>query len=141
MADKAWKAFERDIAKQFGTSRQLMKGTAEKADIQHPVFHVDCKLQQRWSIAKWFRDLRGSADKVGKIPLLVVREPKKHLKLVVCELHVFISLCKAAGLVKEAEPKFEIESMDLELDPINLELESVDLELESIPFEPENVQK
>jgi len=33
MPDKSWKKFERDIAKAFGTSRALMKGTDEKNDI------------------------------------------------------------------------------------------------------------
>ncbi len=101
--DKPWKRFERDIAAQFGTTRMLRKGTTEKSDIEHPVFCVDCKLQQRWSIAQWFRELRAAAGRAGKIPLLVVREPKKHMKLCICELHVFISLCRAAGLLNTAE--------------------------------------
>jgi hypothetical protein len=41
---------------------------------------------------------------------------------------------RRAGVVGEAEPGLELESMDLELEPI-------DLELEPIPFEPEDVQK
>lgn len=101
MADAAWKRFEREIASQFNTTRMLRKGTTEKADIQHDIFHVDCKAQKRWSIAAWFRELRSAASKQSKIPLLVVREPQKHLKLVVCELHVFVSLCKAAGVIEK----------------------------------------
>ena len=111
MADRPWKVFEREIAGQFNTRRKLAKGTSEKSDIEHDVFCVDCKAQKRWSIARWFRELRSAARKTDKIPLLIVREPQKQLKLVVCELHVFISLCKGAGWITDsAEERTEARS-------------------------------
>jgi len=103
LSDKPWKRFEREIASQFNTKRKLAKGTSTKDDIEHDVFCVDCKAQKKWSIARWFRDLRAAASEENKIPLLICREPKKRLKLVVCELHVFISLCKGAGWLSDVD--------------------------------------
>ena len=77
MSDKPWKRFEREIASQFNTKRKLAKGTSTKDDIEHDVFCVDCKAQKKWSIARWFRDLRAAASEENKIPLLICREPKK----------------------------------------------------------------
>ena len=45
MADKAWKAFERDIAAEFGTTRQLMKGTSEKAEPELKLESIDLELE------------------------------------------------------------------------------------------------
>ena len=74
-----WKRFELTTAKAFSTRRQLMKGTNEKADIIHPVFEVDCKLRKAWSIPQWFRELRDSARKKSKIPVLVLQKPGKKI--------------------------------------------------------------
>ncbi len=92
-----WKRFELTTAKAFNTRRQLMKGTDEKADIIHPVFEVDCKLRKAWSIPQWFRELRDSARKKHKIPVLVLRKPGKKLTYAVIELDTFTSLAKGAG--------------------------------------------
>jgi len=48
MSDKPWKAEERTVARMFGTSRQLMKGTDEKSDIISGLFTVDVKLRKKW---------------------------------------------------------------------------------------------
>lgn len=95
--DRPWKVFERRVASEFHTSRQLMKGTDEKADIIHQVFEVDCKLRKAWSIPQWFRELRDSARKKHKIPVLVLRKPGKRITYAVVELDTFTSLAKAAG--------------------------------------------
>ena len=97
MADKPWKAFERKVAAEFNTSRQLMKGTDEKADIIHSLFEVDCKLRKAWSIPTWFRELRDSARRKNKSPVLVLRKPGKKITYAVVELSTFTSLAKAAG--------------------------------------------
>ena len=107
--DRPWKAFERSTAKQFGSSRMLMKGTDEKADIKHPLFHIDCKLRKAWSIPRWFRELRTDARKQHKIPLLVLRRPTKKITYAVCEFDTFISLAKGACWISEdAEEAAEI---------------------------------
>lgn len=61
MADKPWKAEERRVAAMFGTERALMKGTDEKSDIQSDLFTVDAKLRKKWSVQKWYRELRETA--------------------------------------------------------------------------------
>ena len=99
MADKPWKAEERRVAAMFGTERVLMKGTDEKSDIQSALFTVDVKLRKKWSVQKWYRDLRASARKQDKIPILTVREPGKKLRLAVVDLDYLISIMKGASVL------------------------------------------
>lgn len=101
MADKAWKAEERKVAKSFGTSRALMKGTGEKSDINHPLFCVDVKLRKRWQVEKWFDELRNFASKCDKIPILTLRKPRSKRRLVVVDFNFLISLLNAGHLDNE----------------------------------------
>ena len=95
MNKRTWKRFEQTTAQELGTSRELFAGPG--GDVKHSLFLVDTKNRARWSISTWFAKLKQDAGKRSKIPLLVVKEPAKHTKLAICELHVFSSLCKAAG--------------------------------------------
>jgi len=79
-----------------------MKGTDEKADIIHQIFEVDCKLRKAWSIPQWFKELRESARKKHKIPVLVLRKPGKRITYAVVELSTFTSLAKGAGWLDTA---------------------------------------
>lgn len=99
MSDKPWKAEERTVARLFGTSRALQKGTSTKEDIISDIFCVDVKLHKRWSIQKWYRELRVYARKRGKIPILTVREPGAKLRLAVLDLDYLISIMKGASLL------------------------------------------
>lgn len=101
--DKAWKAEERTVGKLFNSSRQLMKGTNEKADIIHPLFEIDCKLRQRWNVDRDFRALQKAADLKGKIPVLTLRQPSKRLRLAVVTLDTLISLVKGAGWLTDGD--------------------------------------
>ena len=94
-----WKRFELTTAKAFNTRRQLMKGTDEKSDIISDLFIVDVKLRRRWSIQQWYRDLKTSARKQGKIPILTVREPGKKLRLAVLDLDYLVSIMKGASVL------------------------------------------
>ena len=67
-----WKSEERTVAKMFGTSRALMKGTDEKSDIISDLFMVDVKLRKRWEVDRWYRELKDAAAKEDKIPILTV---------------------------------------------------------------------
>lgn len=84
MPDKPWKVFERDIAKTFGTTRRLMKGTGEKADIGADDFPLclDCKLQQKpkWSLLAWYKEVQKFAVEASKVAVLVVRAPGSRKK-------------------------------------------------------------
>ena len=97
MADKPWKNEERTVARMFGTERALMKGTEEKGDIISDLFMVDVKLRKRWNVQTWYRELRESSRKKGKIPILTVREPGKKLRLAVLDLDYLISIMKGAN--------------------------------------------
>lgn len=99
MADCSWKAEERKVAAMFGSKRQLMLGTNEKSDIQSNFFVVDVKLRKRWCIQKWYRELRASARKKDKIPILTVREPGKRLRLAIIDLEYLISIMKGAAVL------------------------------------------
>ena len=95
MNSKTWKNFELQTARELGTERELFAGPG--GDIKHNLFLIDTKNRARWSISAWFSKLKKDAGKRDRIPLLVCKTPGSHTKLAICELHVFSSLCKAAG--------------------------------------------
>lgn len=105
MADKPWKAEERRVAAMLGAKRALMKGTDEKADVDHPLFEVDVKLRKTWSVLKWFKEIKQSADRKNKIPVLTLRQPGQKLRLAVIKMDTLISLMKGAGLLVAEEAK------------------------------------
>jgi len=98
--DKAWKKEERTVAKEFGTTRSLMKGTSEKSDIDHPFFCVDVKLRKRWAVDKWFDEIRNYAIKCDKIPILTLRKPHSKRRLAVVDFDFLIAALKGAALVE-----------------------------------------
>lgn len=96
MADRAWKREERTVAKAFNSTRALLKGTAEKSDIDSDVFCVDVKLRQRWDVEKWFEELRAYAEKNDKIPILTLRKPRAKRRLAVVDFDFLIETLKGA---------------------------------------------
>jgi len=98
--DKAWKKEERTVAKEFGTTRALMKGTLEKSDIDHPFFCVDVKLRKRWEVDKWFSELEDYAQKHNKTPILTLRKPRSRRRLAVVGFDFLIAALKGAELVE-----------------------------------------
>jgi len=99
MADKAWKAEERKVARAFGTKRALAKGTPEKSDISHSLFCVDVKLRKRWEVDKWFNELEDYAQKHNKTPILTLRKPRSRRRLAVVDFDFLIAALKGAELV------------------------------------------
>ncbi|RLF46589.1 MAG: hypothetical protein DRN17_00065 [Thermoplasmata archaeon] len=52
MADAAWKALERKVAAVLGGQRIAASGNgAIKGDVQHPIYHIECKWGKQ--IPKW----------------------------------------------------------------------------------------
>jgi len=98
--DKSWKKEERTVAKEFGTTRALMKGTLEKSDIDHPFFCVDVKLRKRWEVDKWFSELEDYAQKHNKTPILTLRKPRSRRRLAVVGFDFLIAALKGAELVE-----------------------------------------
>jgi len=109
---KAWKHTERVVAKKFQSERALGLGSDEKSDIKSELFAIDCKCCGRWSIPKWWSELRAYADRKKKIPILAVKRPKEKQYLAILDLDNLISIMKGAGLIgKEgADSEIDIET-------------------------------
>lgn len=95
-----WKYEERAVAKKFNTKRKLLTGTDEKSDIDDPLFCVDCKLRQNWSVDKWYNELAEYAREHNKIPILCLRKPKKKQRLAVLDMDHLVSILKGKGLIQ-----------------------------------------
>jgi len=89
MADKAWKRFERTIAKILGTERTPLSGGNSKhtrSDSLHGRLFVECKLRKSQAIHRLFRDTKELAKKEKKIPIVITREPGMKTTLVTVEM-------------------------------------------------------
>lgn len=80
MADKAWKQFERRVARFFGSTRNALSGGNSKvtrSDTLHPSLFIECKQRKRigairtWDIAKEF------ADREDKTPVVCLSEKNR----------------------------------------------------------------
>lgn len=69
--DKAWKAYERWVAKLFGTTRNPLSGKNaggdRTGDIIHKDFNVECKNHKSMTIVDWMKKCKNESS---KIPLL-----------------------------------------------------------------------
>ena len=82
-----WKAFERLVAKSFGTERTALSGGNSKvtrSDTLHDVLYVECKYGKR--VAPWslFKDAAAKATVEGKVPVLCLKQKGETGFLVVC---------------------------------------------------------
>ena len=67
MPDKAWKAFERRVAKKMGGSRIPVTGERDGADVAGGPFVYQCKLRR--NMPSYLRDwLRGIVEAAGRSP-------------------------------------------------------------------------
>lgn len=78
MADKAWKATERRMARDVGTERIPVTGIDRHgADFANPRFAFQLKVRRMipaW-LSAWLCGICGSAELAGKIGVLVVKRP------------------------------------------------------------------
>lgn len=79
MSDMNWKAQERRIAKQFGTTRTPLSGSnsgGTQSDTKHPRLYIEIKSRKR--LPEWFtktvEDTKAKAMKEDKIPLTVFHQ-------------------------------------------------------------------
>lgn len=96
--DKAWKAFERTVARAFGTTRTPLSGGNSKqtrADTLHPGLFIECKHRHRIGAVKWFADARELARREGKVPVLAFKEPGRHSFLVLCDVRDLARVAEA----------------------------------------------
>jgi len=96
MPDKAWKAYERRIAKKFGMQRALQKGTKAKEDvvgaegIDAVPWVIDAKKRKTLLIWSWMADLVKYADEKGKPPILVFQPWGKQQNYAVVKTRWFL---------------------------------------------------
>ena len=65
MTDKAWKAFERRVAKKMGGIRIPVTGAREGADVAGGPFVYQCKLRRGMPsyLRQWLRGIVGAAER------------------------------------------------------------------------------
>ena len=80
VADKTWKAFEREAAALFGTSRFIPQATnadRHACDAETEWEVIECKYRSAEpsaeQVRKWFTEVEKRAKKSGKSPVLCVR--------------------------------------------------------------------
>lgn len=85
--------FERKVAQAFGTERVGTRGKRDKehADVEHDVFFIQCKHYKRMALFRWFEETSEGASKVGKTPILVLKEDRNE-PVVVIGLDAFFDL-------------------------------------------------
>jgi len=98
MPDKAWKAFERRIAKSLGTERTPLSGGASRittSDTLHLDLYVECRWRSRLSVHTWWVVLRQFALKEHKVPVLALHQAKTQTTMAVIDWRFFLKLWEA----------------------------------------------
>ena len=70
MADKTWKARERQVARYFNTNRTPLSGGASRhtrSDSLHDELFVECKLRKKYSVISLWNETNEMAKKENKI--------------------------------------------------------------------------
>ena len=86
MADRTWKAKERQIANWFGTVRNALSGGNSKqtrSDSLHPDLYIESKYSKRHAIWSLYEDTLPKAEAESKIPVLAISQYFKSGFLVV----------------------------------------------------------
>lgn len=82
MADKAWKAFERRVARFFGCNdRNPLSGRNSKhsaSDTLHKILFIECKQRKTHALVRLWDTAKSLAKKEnGKIPVVAVSEKNR----------------------------------------------------------------
>ena len=67
-----WKRFERQVARDQGTNRTPLSGSASRhtgADTLHPRIYSEAKYRKRWAIWSLFETVKAQASTGGQDPL------------------------------------------------------------------------
>lgn len=92
MPDKPWKAFERNIAARFSTTRTpLSGGTSQhtRSDTLHPTLFIEAKHRRAWApLLRAFAEQVPKAHQEGKVSVLILGVPRLATEqaLVICRL-------------------------------------------------------
>ena len=85
MANRSnWKGMERQVAKDFGTTRAPVSNNVTHSDTFQPVIYIECKKRKRFSIMSLFKDTEAKAKEENKVPLCAIKETGKSGYLIVC---------------------------------------------------------
>ncbi len=77
MSDKAWKQFERRVARFFKTERNALSGGNSKltrSDTLHPELFIECKQRKRFAAVSLWDATKRLADKENKTPVICLSE-------------------------------------------------------------------
>lgn len=75
--DKAWKAFERRVARFFRTERNALSGGNSKltrSDSLHPKLFIECKQRKRFAAVRLWDDTKRLAEREKKTPVVCLSE-------------------------------------------------------------------
>jgi hypothetical protein len=78
MSNTSWKSFERRLARRMGTERIPVTGERDGADAKTSMFAFQFKLRKEipmW-LWDWMQGIRATAEKDGKIGILVLKRPR-----------------------------------------------------------------
>lgn len=95
MPDKAWKAFERRIAKSLGVDRTPLSGSLSRltsSDTLHPDLYVECRYRSRLSVHTWWLVVRQFALKEHKVPVLALHQAESRTTMAVIDWRFFLKL-------------------------------------------------
>ena len=76
MPDKAWKKFERRVARFFGIQRNPLSGSNSSitaSDTQHSELFIECKCKPASFVHTLHKETRPKAKKENKIPVLAIQ--------------------------------------------------------------------
>lgn len=93
MADKSWKVWERQVAADLGGERTGPMGK-DLPDVSGvPVIAPECKYQKRLALNEAdFQQARDNATKIGKLPVLFLKERGGKRKRVVMDYDDYLTL-------------------------------------------------
>jgi len=79
MSDKAWKAFERRMARDVGTERIPVTGARHGADCANRLFCFQFKLRRVFPdyLWEWLDGIVGCAQATGRVGVLVLKKPNQ----------------------------------------------------------------
>ncbi|MBA7712890.1 hypothetical protein ES703_121881 [subsurface metagenome] len=95
MADKAWKAFERRVAKSLGTVRTPLSGISSRhtsSDTLHPDLYVECKMRKRSLVHTLFTLASKQAKVERKIPVMAMHVARSHTTIAIIDWDFFLQL-------------------------------------------------
>ncbi len=75
MGDKAWKAFERRVARFLGGERNRMSGAVDQltaGDVVHDTLYVECKQRATLALDTWMSEALDHAKTERKTPILAL---------------------------------------------------------------------